>query len=85
MAKILKTLSRLLIDKNFDKKSGFNKNDFIFGFIGRFTSQKNCLFVIDIINKQIKFYQRNSIELVMVSDGELKENSLNPKSFHCTH
>jgi len=40
MAKILKTLSRLLIDKNFDKKSGFNKNDFIFGFIGRFTSQK---------------------------------------------
>lgn len=46
----------------------------VFGFIGRFTAQKNPLFIVDIFNAIVKL-EPNAI-LCLIGDGELRDKML---------
>lgn len=50
------------------------KNNFVVGHIGRLTSQKNTLFLIDIFNEILKI--RDDAKLLIIGDGDLKEQML---------
>lgn len=47
-------------------------NDFVVGHVGRFNSQKNHTYLIDIFNELLKI--EPSAKLVLVGDGDLKKN-----------
>ncbi len=49
-------------------------NEFIIGHVGRFTAQKNHKFLIDIFKEYQKI--NNNSKLMLIGDGELKENVL---------
>ncbi len=46
-------------------------NEFVFGHIGRFTLQKNHLYLINIFDKYVKNINSNSL-LILCGDGELE-------------
>ena len=47
-------------------------NDFVVGHVGRFNTQKNHTYLIDIFNELLKI--EPSAKLVLVGDGDLKKN-----------
>ncbi len=50
------------------------EDDIVIGHIGRFTAQKNTLFVIDIFNKIVK--KEPKAKLLLIGHGELEEKML---------
>lgn len=85
-AKFVKPQKRILIDNGVDTEKfkpstdtylrqiyQLSRNDFVIGYVGRFTFQKNPLFVIDIINKLVNHYKIESLKTLMFGDGELKK------------
>ncbi len=54
---------------------GYNDNDFVIGFIGRFTNQKNPFFALEVIKKlsTINHNSTKNFKLLMVGDGDLKD------------
>jgi glycosyltransferase involved in cell wall biosynthesis len=86
----IKTTKKILIKNGIDisrfapfrnailrKELGYTHNDFVIGFFTRFTHQKNPLFAIELINalKDEKIKDRR-FKLLMIGDGELKEQIL---------
>ena len=57
------------------KELGFSENDYVIGHVGRFAEQKNHAFIIDVFSELHKKPQ--NYKLLLVGDGELKENILN--------
>lgn len=55
------------------KKLSLEKN-FVVGHIGRLTSQKNTLFIIDIFNEIRKI--ESSAKMIIIGDGDLREEML---------
>lgn len=77
-AKIIKNgidISKYKIDestrKTYRKKIGYSENDLIIGHVGRFNFQKNHKFLIDLLYELKK--ESNRYKLLLVGDGELKE------------
>ncbi len=66
--------------KNLQLKSelGYDINDFLIGFIGRFTIQKNPLFALELIEVLTKSHisAKQNFRLVMIGDGDLKTEIL---------
>ena len=56
-------------------KLGLAEKDLVIGHVGRFAEQKNHSFIIDIFSELHK--QSENYKLLLVGDGELKENVLN--------
>lgn len=56
------------------KEFGLEDN-IVIGHIGRFTAQKNTLFIIDIINEIVK--KEPKAKLLLIGHGELEEEMLN--------
>lgn len=65
-------------DLAFRTSIGYTDNDFVVGFIGRFTEQKNPFFALEVINKLKKLNHNSTknFKLLMVGDGELKDSIL---------
>ena len=53
------------------RKLGFNDSDIVVGHVGRFVTQKNHSFLIDVFYKCYK--QNNNYKLLLVGTGELEE------------
>ena len=56
-------------------KLGFSENNYVIGHVGRFAEQKNHTFIIDVFSELHK--KSDNYKLLLVGDGELKENILN--------
>ena len=52
------------------KKLGIDRDTFVFGHVGRFTTEKNHLFLIDVFAEIAK--RQNDSRLLLVGDGELQ-------------
>ena len=53
------------------KKLGISKDDIILGHVGRFSNEKNHLFLIDVFNE---LYKKNkNYKLILIGDGPTKE------------
>lgn len=63
---------------DFRKSLGFNENDFVIGFIGRFTEQKNPFFALELIKKlnSLNHESNKNFRMLMVGDGELGSSIL---------
>lgn len=57
--------------KDYRKKYGYKNNEIVIGHVGRFNSQKNHEFIIDIFNEICK--KSNKYRLFLVGDGILKD------------
>lgn len=64
----------LELRKNCRKEFGL-ENNIVIGHIGRFTVQKNTLFIIDIFNEIAK--REPKARLLMIGHGELEEDMMN--------
>lgn len=53
------------------RKLGFNDSDIVIGHVGRFVTQKNHSFLIDVFYKC--YEQNNNYKLLLVGTGELEE------------
>lgn len=58
------------IRKEIRNQFGFTYNDLIIGHVGRFTSEKNHKFILNVFSKLLK--NNNSSRLVLVGDGPLR-------------
>lgn len=58
----------------FRESLGCTENDFVIGFIGRFTEQKNPFFALELIKKlnSLNHQSNKNFKMLMVGDGELK-------------
>lgn len=57
------------------RKCGFTENDFVIGFVGTFSEQKNVLFLASVLEKLCKI--NDTYRLLMLGDGALKEEFTN--------
>ncbi len=54
------------------KELGYAEDDFVIGHVGRFSEPKNHMFLLDVFNE---VHKKNSrYKLILVGDGELREN-----------
>ena len=56
------------------KKYNISDDEILIGSIGRFTYQKNQQFLLEIINKLVKYNKKN--KLLLIGEGELKDDYL---------
>lgn len=56
------------------KEYNISEDEILIGSIGRFTFQKNQLFLLEIVNKLVK--KNNKFKLLLIGEGELKEDYL---------
>lgn len=53
------------------EKMGLSQEDFVIGFVGRLSHQKNPLYLVDIM-KALNITARNNVKLLIVGDGDLR-------------
>lgn len=60
--------------KELRKRYNVTENEILIGSIGRFTYQKNQLFLLKVVNKLVK--NNNKFKLLLIGEGDLKDDYL---------
>lgn len=69
-------LKKFMIDRDIRKhereRMGISNNTVVLGHIGRFTHQKNHVFLLQVLKKML--LEKKDVKLILVGDGEQREN-----------